>query len=154
MTKSSVRLTTCLCALLGEALSSTSVLASGDLEKILFKAGHPRADEPLAEALSEPAATQLEVLETNAEALRKTPGIAVEIMGFADSHECRRSGCDHLSLRRARCVYGWLIAHGVPASKLKGPTGNGSDWPIDRGNTEEDWQYNRRVQFDFVSPKP
>jgi outer membrane protein OmpA-like peptidoglycan-associated protein len=126
--------------------------ASGDLEKIIFKAGHPRNGEALAQALSEPTSEQFEILEANADVLRRTPGITVEIGGFADSHECSKSGCYYLSLRRARVVYEWLVVHGVPVSKLKGPTANGSDWPIDRTGKEEGSQYNRRVQFDSVSP--
>ena len=128
------------------------VYGSGDLDAILFKSGHPLTGESLLDALADPTSTQLEFLEANAEALRHTPEIAVEVMGFADSHECTVSDCYHLSLRRAKCVCEWLVAHGVPAFKLKGPTGNGSGWPIDRSGTEEGRQYNRRVQLDFVSP--
>jgi len=125
--------------------------ASGDLEMIFFKAGRPTAKESITDSLSDTDSRQLDILEMNANILRNAPGVTVEIMGFADTHECSREGCYQLSLRRARSVYEWLISHGVPASQLKGPTGNGSDWPIDRSDTEEAHRYNRRVQFDFTS---
>lgn len=125
---------------------------SGDLSPLFFKPGRPLARESVTDALADSASTQLGLLEDNAEVLRNTPDIAVEVMGFTDSHECAGQGCYQLSLRRARCVFEWLLAHGVSARKLKGPTGNGSGWPIDKSNSEEGWQYNRRVQLDFVSP--
>lgn len=83
----------------------------------------------------------------------QAPRIRVEIMGFTDRHECAASECDDLSFRRAKSVYDWLLSRGLSSSKLKGPTGNGSEWPIDRSGTEDGWQYNRRVQFDYVAPQ-
>ena len=141
---------TCLLLAITGTSCPRPACGSGDLDMILFKSGHPLAGESLIDALKNPSSAQLDLLEANADALRKTPELVVEIMGFADSHECAKTGCYQLSLRRAKSVYEWLVAHGVPAFKLKGPTGNGSGWPIDRSGAEEGWQYNRRVQFDFV----
>jgi hypothetical protein len=129
----------------------TSSLGFTELDAIQFKAGHPLPSESIAEAVDDPPEEQMQILRSNLDVLANASRIRVEIMGFTDSHECAASDCLALSLRRAKCVYDWLVAHGVPESKLKGPTGNGSEWPIDRSNMSDGWRYNRRVQFDFVA---
>jgi OmpA-OmpF porin, OOP family len=51
-----------------------------------------------------------------------------------------------LSERRAGSVRDWLVAHGVPGSRIAA-TGAGESRPIRSGTTEEDHQVNRRVEI-------
>lgn len=131
------------------ALASNIQLTSID-----FKTGHPRFGESLAEATSYTPTVLTQALEANARALTAVPELGAEIAGYSDDGECLlERDCDELSLSRAKLVYKWLIEHGVPASKLKGPVGNGSQFPLDEGESEDARQLNRRVQFNLFSIK-
>ena len=141
---SAVLLTMTLLPALNFAFASTVQLGNVD-----FKAGHPVSGESLIEATSYTQDVLVQVLETNARALKEIPQLGAEIAGFSDSHECAGRACSELSLRRARQVYEWLIEHGVPASKLKGPVADGNNFPLDESESEEARQLNRRVQFNL-----
>jgi len=141
---SAVVLITTLLSALNFAFASTVQLGNVD-----FKAGHPVGGESLAEATSYTQEVLSQVLETNARALKEVPQLGAEIAGFSDSHECAGRECNELSLRRASQVYEWLIEHGVPASKLRGPVADGNKFPLDEGESEEARQLNRRVQFNL-----
>lgn len=51
-----------------------------------------------------------------------------------------------LSERRANAIRDLLIAKGVPKERLRA-IGRGEDWPVAYGETEEEYQKNRRVVF-------
>lgn len=85
-----------------------------------FRSGHPLAGESLFEATSYSAATLTKVLQAAVDTISKSPEIAVEVMGFTDDQECIDKECHDLSMRRAQCVYDWLIAHGVSPIRLRG----------------------------------
>lgn len=81
-------------------------------------------------------------------ALKENPGIGAEVMGFADESECSPRECRRLSLRRAKIVFDWLRDHGVPAARLRGPSGESTGWPLDNGESEDGRAMNRRVQLE------
>jgi hypothetical protein len=137
-----------LLAVLSSAGASTVQLASID-----FKSGHPNPKESIVQATSYTEETLNEVLETNARALKEIPQLGAEITGFSDERECAGRDCDELSLRRAALVYQWLIEHGVPVSKLRGPSVGDRTFKLDNNDTERGRQLNRRVQFDLFSIK-
>jgi hypothetical protein len=137
-----------LLTVLSSAGASTVQLASID-----FKSGHPNPKESILQATSYTEETLNEVLDVNARALKEIPQLGAEITGFSDERECAGRDCDELSLRRAALVYQWLIEHGVPVSKLRGPSVGDRTFKLDNNDTERDRQLNRRVQFDLFSIK-
>lgn len=123
--------------------------ASVQLNNIDFRAGHPLLGESLADATSYSNAILIKVLDVDSNALTRSPAVGAEVIGYTDNRECSGKECYELSFRRAKCVYEWLIQHGVPASKLRGPSAAGSTFPLDESETEEARQFNRRVQLDL-----
>jgi OmpA family len=112
-----------------------------------FRPGHPITGESLSEATSYSTAALNEVLQGAVDAINKTPEMAAEVIGFTDDQECIDRECHDLSMRRAQCVYDWMIARGVSPRKLRGPNAAGDAWPLDVSNTEKGRSYNRRVQL-------
>ena len=138
----------------GETSAPKAGIVDYQLSSVQFLSGHPLPGESFEVSAKTPSATQIHLLEVNATFIKELPAeVGVEIAGSADDRECVGSECYDLSLRRATCVYDWVIANGVSASKLRGPRGYGTDYPIDDRDSEAGRQYNRRVQFDFVSTK-
>jgi OOP family OmpA-OmpF porin len=122
-----------------------------ELKRVEFQPGRPSAGESFEDSAKNPSTIQVRLLEQNATFLKDMPPqVGAEVAGSTDTQECKGMECRELSLRRAQCVYKWLIDHGVPASKLSGPKGDGTDYPIGDNDTEEGRQFNRRVQLNFV----
>ena len=131
--------------------SNRIVILDYELNKVEFQPGRPLSGESFEDAAKAPSAVQVRLLEGNVAFLKgASANLGAEVIGSTDNHECIGAECRKLSLRRAECVYKWLLDHGTPASKLKGPKGDGADYPIGDNNTEEGRQGNRRVQFEFV----
>src|SRR5262249_2285221 len=115
-----------------------------------FKAGHPLIGESLENAVKAPAAREERGLEEDAQVLKEMPQARVEIVGFTDSHECLGRGCCELSLRRAKVVYEWFLAHGVPAENLESHRGRGSEMAIGDNNSASGRQQNRRTEVHMI----
>lgn len=77
--------------------------------------------------------------------LQNNPGVSVRIDGHTDSR-----GTDaynqKLSERRAKSVYNYFTSHGISANRLT-TKGWGESKPIRPNDTEENMQYNRRVEL-------
>ncbi len=78
-------------------------------------------------------------------ATQEQPSQKIIIEGHTDSTYTREYNLE-LSLRRAQAVAGWLIEHGVDASRLEAK-GYGEFRPIADNNTEEGRALNRRVEM-------
>ena len=121
------------------------------LRRVQFQIGRPRADESFEESATPPLSDQIQRLSANLQFLEEsTTDLGVQIIGATDAMECYGAECRELSLRRAQCVYRWLVLHGLPSSKLIEPRGDGADYPIDTNESEEGRRSNRRVQFELV----
>jgi outer membrane protein OmpA-like peptidoglycan-associated protein len=125
-------------------------IASAELVGVEFKAGHPAIGESLHDSLKCPSTYGEDSLEDDAQVLKEMPEAVVEITGFTDNQECRDRECHELSLRRARAIYDWFVARGVPPQTLRDPTGRGSDLAIDSNETELGRQRNRRVEVHLI----
>ena len=137
-----------------EILSNTGGIVDYELSRVEFLPGRPAPGDSFENSAKFPSADQVRLLEADATFIMDMPdGLGAEVIGSTDTHECFEPDCRALSLRRAKCAYDWLLNHGVPVWKLKGPKGDANDYPIGDNETEEGRQYNRRVQFDFVSTK-
>lgn len=80
--------------------------------------------------------------------LKENPTYKIEIGGHTDN-----TGADDynktLSVNRAKSVYNYLIAQGVPKARLR-YKGYGEAQPIAPNDTEENKQLNRRIEFKVV----
>lgn len=121
-----------------------------ELPRVEFQRGRPQASETFEESAAPPAADQVKRLMVSVRFLEDVPQVGVEIIGSTDTQECKGAECRELSIRRARCVYLWLVGHGISASRLRGPKGDGSDYPIGSNDSEEGRQSNRRVQLELM----
>ncbi len=81
-------------------------------------------------------------------------GYSVKVVGFTDNRECSGKECEALSLRRAELIYKWMIANGVPKSRLLPPEGHGSGEPIADNEIPEGRARNRAVGFELVPNSP
>jgi hypothetical protein len=81
-------------------------------------------------------------------------GHLIKIVGFTDNQECSGRECETLSLRRAQLIYDWMLANGVPKSRLLPPEGHGSSEPIDNNAISEGRARNRYVGFEIVPNVP
>lgn len=113
---------------------------------VLFKPGRPVAGESLEEALAEPQAFYLDVLQRNTRILANYDKAVFRVVGNTDDRECAGEACRALSLRRSTIVDQWLRAHGVPAHALAPPIGFGADRPR-ADNDSEDGRSNNRNAF-------
>jgi OOP family OmpA-OmpF porin len=117
-----------------------------DLKGVEFKFDHPRPGEKLIPSLKAPTAASVQILDEAVDTLKRNPEVKVEVDGHTDA-----KGTDaynqKLSERRAKGVYDYLIAHGVPESQLTGEKGFGKTMPIDTNDTAEGRQRNRRVEL-------
>lgn len=106
-------------------------------ETTAFRGGRIRFEDQSTALtpLSEPA------LRTVLEELRRDTGLHVMVKAFADAREV---GGLHLSEARARVVVRWLVARGIPSSRLE-PKGCGSSRALWVGHTEDERAANRQA---------
>ena len=90
-----------------------------------------------------------QVLNVNAEMLKKYPNWVVTIEGHCDE---RGTAEYNLALgeRRAVAVRAYLVSLGIPAERLK-VISYGKEFPFDPGQTEEAYAKNRRGHFVITS---
>jgi len=77
--------------------------------------------------------------------MNKNPSISIEILGHTDD----QGGEDHntsLSENRAKTVYEYLVAEGIPQKRLRSK-GMGYSKPVASNSTDQGRQKNRRVEF-------
>ncbi len=94
------------------------------------------------------ALSELDALATY---LQNKPGLKIEIGGHTDDVGQEEAN-QQLSERRARSVYEYLLAQGIPAERLR-YRGYGERRPIDSNDTPEGRQRNRRVECVAVGSK-
>jgi len=123
----------------------TSANASLDLKQIYFPEGRPSENESLHDIDQILGPEEQRTLKDLLQALKASPWLGAKVTGYADKHECEKSQCTELSLRRAKIVFDWFRTHGLPEAQLEGPIGESTDFPLYDGNTEEERQLNRRV---------
>ena len=85
------------------------------------------------------------VLDANAAVLKKYPAWTVTIEGHCDE---RGTAEYNLALgeRRAAAAQSYLVALGIPASRVK-TVSYGKEFPFDPGHDEAAWAKNRRAHF-------
>lgn len=79
------------------------------------------------------------------EFLKENPGINVEIAGHTDNVG-NATYNQELSEKRARAVYDYLVAAGIPTGRLKAK-GYGQSKPLVPNDSEQNRQQNRRIEF-------
>jgi peptidoglycan-associated lipoprotein len=94
---------------------------------------------------SEVSAQGQQVLQENAQMLRKYPQMQVTIEGHCDE---RGTAEYNLALgeRRAIAARSYLVSLGIPAERLR-TVSYGKEFPFDPGHNEEAWSKNRRAHF-------
>jgi peptidoglycan-associated lipoprotein len=122
-------------------------LASRDIDQI----NRDSPFQPLLYALdqSEVDAAGQQVLNANAEILKKYPTWVITIEGHADE---RGSAEYNLALgeRRALAARNYLVSLGIPADRLR-TVSYGKEFPFDPGHDEAAWAKNRRAHFVVTS---
>ncbi len=91
------------------------------------------------------------LLDEVAQALKDHPTLSVRIEGHTDN----AGRADHnmrLSMRRARAVRDYLVAHGIAGDRLEA-VGFGSEQPLATNATFEGRERNRRVEFVITKKK-
>lgn len=90
-----------------------------------------------------------QVLNANAEILRKYPAWVITIEGHADE---RGTAEYNLALgeRRALAARNYLVSLGIPADRLR-TVSYGKEFPFDPGHDEAAWSKNRRAHFVVTS---
>jgi len=95
------------------------------------------------------AEDSLPILEHAREILAAHTNLTVEIAG----HTSAEGDAAHnaaLSLARAAAVRGWLVEHGIDASRLLA-VGHGADEPVESNATEDGRRLNRRIVFRIIA---
>lgn len=93
-----------------------------------------------------------EVLQRNAEWLRRNAEVDVRVEGHCDERGTAEYNLA-LGQRRANRVTNYLIGQGIHPDRLF-PVSYGEEVPVAPGNTEEAWSQNRRVEFSRREPSP
>ncbi|HXG56615.1 MAG TPA: peptidoglycan-associated lipoprotein Pal [Vicinamibacterales bacterium] len=90
-----------------------------------------------------------QVLNTNAETLKKYPTWVITVEGHADE---RGTAEYNLALgeRRALSARNYLVSLGIPADRLR-TVSYGKEFPFDPAHTEEAYSKNRRAHFVVTS---
>ena len=127
--------------------SGADELASRDLDEINKNSPF----QPLFFALdqTEVSPEGQQVLNANAEIMKKYPSWVITIEGHADE---RGTAEYNLALgeRRALAARNYLVSLGIPADRLR-TVSYGKEFPFDPGHTEEAWSKNRRAHFVVTS---
>ena len=122
-------------------------LASRDLDDINKNSPF----QPLFFALdqSEVSPEGQQVLNANAEIMKRYPTWVITIEGHADE---RGTAEYNLALgeRRALAARNYLVSLGIPADRLR-TVSYGKEFPFDPGRTEEAFRQNRRAHFVVTS---
>ncbi len=84
-------------------------------------------------------------LKSNAENIKKVPGLMIQIAGHCDSRGTQEYNLA-LGERRALAVRTYLIQVGVPGDRLI-TISYGAEMPAVPGNGESAWAKNRRAEF-------
>ncbi|WP_379654463.1 hypothetical protein [Pseudoxanthomonas sp. UC19_8] len=117
---------------------------------MLFRAGRPRQGENLLASLDPGPAREFKQQFFNCLGLlSRTPGLSLEIVGFADAAECT-DDCEALSTRRAEVVRSALLQMHYPQVRISCAVGKGLDFPLvlDR---HSDVGMNRRAELQVAS---
>jgi OmpA-OmpF porin, OOP family len=118
-----------------------------DLRGVNFKFDRPKKGETdIKKALAEPTADSVAILDQAVDTLTRYPQVKVTVAGYTDSVGKDAYNQD-LSERRAKIVYDYLTAHGIPASRLEGPFGHGKNDPIGDNGTDAGRAQNRRTEL-------
>ena len=127
--------------------SAADELASRDLDEINKNSPFQPLFFGLDQADVSPEGQQ--VLNTNAEIMKKYPTWVITIEGHADE---RGTAEYNLALgeRRALAARNYLVSLGIPADRLR-TVSYGNEFPFDPGHTEEAWSKNRRAHFVVTS---
>ena len=116
-----------------------NLVSAATTGKIEFRLGSAELDEG-----------SFATLDRLAQAIKACPGMRIEIGGHA-SAEGGAAINQHLSVRRARSVIGYMVRAGVDTAKLE-PVGYGTTQPIAPNDNSENMARNRRIEFK-VRPK-
>ena len=89
--------------------------------------------------------TGQQVLQQNAQVLKKYANLQISIEGHADE---RGTAEYNLALgeRRAVAARNYMVSLGIPADRIK-TVSYGKEFPFDPGHNEEAWAKNRRAHF-------
>ncbi|HVL67669.1 MAG TPA: peptidoglycan-associated lipoprotein Pal [Vicinamibacterales bacterium] len=127
--------------------SGIDELASRDLDEI----NRNSPFQPVFFGLdqSEVSAEMQQVLNANAEIMKRYPTWVITIEGHADE---RGTAEYNLALgeRRALAARNYLVSLGIPADRLR-TVSYGKEFPFDPGHNEEAWAKNRRAHFVVTS---
>lgn len=88
------------------------------------------------------------ILREKAQYMKDTPATRVIIEGHCDERGTNEYNLA-LGEQRAKMTMEFLVALGVPASRIK-TVSFGEERPVDRASTEEAWAKNRRAHFVIV----
>lgn len=86
-----------------------------------------------------------EALKRNAEKIKQTPGVIVQIEGHCDERNTQEYNLA-LGEKRALAVRTYLVQLGVSGDRLL-TISYGEESPIALGHDEESWRQNRRCEF-------
>jgi peptidoglycan-associated lipoprotein len=122
-------------------------IAAGDLPGDLDALNRSGLLKPVLFDLdsSEVTAQGQQVLQENAQVLKKYAQMQVTIEGHCDE---RGTAEYNLALgeRRALAARSYLVSLGIPAERLR-TVSYGKEFPFDPGHNEEAWSKNRRAHF-------
>ena len=122
------------------------------IDAVYFIEKMPLPTGSLDASLVDPSVT-LKVLGNDASAINSLKqAYTTKIVGHTDNKECAAHDCEDLSLRRARLVYTWMVANGVPSSRLLPPEGHGSVEPVANNAIANGRARNRYVEFQIIAP--
>jgi peptidoglycan-associated lipoprotein len=88
------------------------------------------------------------ILAQQADWLSRYPAVQVRIDGNCDERGTREYNLA-LGARRANSVKEFLVAHGVPASRID-TVSYGKERPIDSGEGEDAWSHNRNAHTEIT----
>lgn len=139
-----------------QAVTAPEEVKESELEKTLTRSEQPGIEGAVMESSalkdvhfdfdrSELTDAAREILNANAELLKKSPDVKIQVEGHCDE---RGSTSYNLALgeRRAASVKDYLVSLGIPADKLS-TISYGEERPLDPGQNEEAWAKNRRAHI-------